>query len=129
MGLTKSGKSWYNDSDMNKLIPFAKFSKKAERLHLLSNTSIIINEKGTPLGFVFGTDAFVSFLEYMDEEFEKKVDDPRKAFNNPAGRLIDLIEERLLVNPDFIKELKKSVASIKKSDWIPFDEVLKSLNV
>ena len=114
---------------MNKLIPFAKFSKKAKKLHFLSNTSIVINGKGLPLGFVFGRDAFISFLEHIDEEFEKKVDDPKRAFNNPAGRLIDLIEEKLSVNPNFVKELKRSITETKRPKWIPFDEVIRSLHV
>jgi len=114
---------------MNKLITFAKFSKKAKKLDFLSNTSIVINGKGLPLGFVFGRDAFISFLEHLDEEFEKKVNDPKRAFDNPAGRLIDLIEEKLSVNPNFVKELKRSIVETKRPKWIPFDEVVKSLNV
>lgn len=114
---------------MNKLIPFAQFSKKAKEMHLLSDTSIVVSGKGVPLGFVFGRDAFISFLEHMDEEFEKKVNDPKKAFENPAGRLIDLIEEKLSLNPNFVKEFKKSIVETKKSDWIPFSEVARSLHV
>jgi len=114
---------------MNKLIPFAKFSNKARKLGFLSDTSIIVNDKKVPLGFVFGRNAFISLLEHIDEEFERKVDDPQKAFNNPAGKLIDLIEEKLSVNPNFISQLKKTITRTKRSDWIPFEEVVKSLNV
>lgn len=114
---------------MNKLIPFAQFSKKAKEMHLLSDTSIVVNDMRVPLGFVFGRDSFISFLEHMDGEFEKKVNDPKKAFENPAGRLIDLIEEQLSVNPHFVKALKKSIAETKKSNWIPFSEVVRSLHV
>lgn len=114
---------------MNKLIPFTKFSNKAKNLDFLSDTSIIVNDKKVPLGFVFGRDAFISLLEHIDEQFEKKVDDPKKSFDNPAGRLIDLIEDKLSVSPNFVKALKKSIAETKKSKWIPFDEVVKSLNV
>lgn len=114
---------------MNNLIPFASFSKKAKKLQFISDTSIVINERRVPLGFVFGRDAFIAFLEHIDEQFEKKVDDPKRAFDNPAGRLIDLIEEKLSVNPNFVKKLKKSIATMNKSDWIPFKEVMKSLNV
>lgn len=116
---------------MNKLIPFTKFSKKGNgsKLRFLSNTSVIVDGKDSPLGFVFGRDSFISFLEHIDSEFEKKVKDPRQAFNNPAGRLIDLIEERLPVNPNFIKDLKLSLTKTKKSDWIPIEEVIRSLHV
>lgn len=116
---------------MNKLVPFTKFSKKGNggKLSFLSNTSVVVDKKGIPLGFVFGRDSFISFLEHIDSEFERKVKDQKKAFDNPAGRLIDLIEERLPVNPNFIRDLKLSLTKTKKSDWIPFEEVIRSLHV
>ena len=113
---------------MKKLIPFAKFSKKAARLSFLSNTSVVVDNKDVPLGFVFGRDAFISLLEHIDNEFAK-LSDQKKAFNNPAGKLIDLIEEKLPLNPDFVKELKLSITKTKNSDWIPFSEVIRSLHV
>ena len=114
---------------MNKLIPFAKFSGKAKKISFLSNASVVVDRKGVPLGFVFGRDSFISFLEHIDGEFEKKVDDPKKAFDNPAGKLIDLIEERLPINPKFIKDLKSSIAEVKKNNWIPFERVAQLLHV
>jgi hypothetical protein len=114
---------------MNKLIPFVKFSKKAKGNSFLSNTSVIVDKKGIPLGFVFGRDSFISFLEHIDEEFDRKVKDPKKAFNNPAGKLIDLIEESLPLNPKFVKELKSSLVRTKRSDWVPFEQITKSLHV
>lgn len=114
---------------MNKLIPFGKFSKKANKLSFLSNTSVVVDEKKTPLGFVFGRDAFISFLEYIDHQFEEKVNNPKNAFDNPAGKLIDIIEENLPLNPTFVKDLKSSIAKTKKADWIPFEEVKRVLNV
>lgn len=114
---------------MNKLIPFGEFSKKANKLSFLSSASVVVDEKKTPLGFVFGRDVFISLLAHIDDEFEKRVNNPNKAFDNPAGRLIDLIEEKLSVNPSFVKELKKSISKKEKSDWIPFEEVIMSLNV
>lgn len=114
---------------MNKLIPFGKFSKKTNKLSILSSASVVVDEKKVPLGFVFGRDVFISFLEHIDDEFEKRVGDQNKAFDNPAGRLIDLIEEKLSVKPSFVKELKKTVSKNGKSDWIPFGEVMRSLDV
>lgn len=101
---------------MTKLVPFTKFAKKTDKFPILSEISVVVNEGGIPLGFVFGRDSFVSFLEHIDEQFEKKVDDPEKAFDNPAGRLIDLIEERLPLNPRFARELKETLKKTKKSD-------------
>jgi len=113
---------------MNKLIPFTKFSKKSKEFPLLSQTSVVMNTKGVPVGFVLGRDAFITFLETLDESFENRVNDPKHAYDNPAGNLIDLIEEKLSVNPDFIKKLKSSVKTTNKQDWIPLEEVLLSVN-
>lgn len=113
---------------MNKLIPFKKFSEKADKFNL-SDTSVVVDKKGTPVGFVFGRDSFISLCTIIDEEFEKKVSDPKKAYDNPAGRIIDLIEEKLPVNPKFKAELKDSIQSAKKTRWIPLDEITSALNV
>ncbi len=114
---------------MNKIVSLGKFSKKAAKLSYLDKTSVIIDKQGVPLGFVFGRDSFITFLESIDSEFERLVKDPHKAFQNPAGKLIDLIEEKLPLNPDFIKDLKETLAKTKKMDWIPMEEVMKSLHV
>lgn len=107
----------------------AKYSKKMGKISYLTNTSVIVDKKGFPLGFVFGRDAFISFLTAIDEEFEKKVTNPKQAFTNPAGKLIDLIEENLRVNPEFVKDLKTSLKKTKKEDWIPLTEIKRVLNV
>lgn len=114
---------------MVKLIPFTKFADKAGKSKFLSKTSVLVDKKGIPLGFFFGRDSFISFLEYIDAEFEKRVADPKKAFHNPAGIMIDMIEEKLPLNPDFVRDLKLSVAKTKKSDWIPLEEVRRILHV
>jgi len=99
---------------MNKLISFKQFSssKKTKKFPFLSQTSVVMDNKGIPLGFVFGRDAFIAFLETLDETFEKKVKDPEGAFDNPAGNLIDLIEEKIPLKPEFIKDLEDVVRSI-----------------
>ncbi len=113
---------------MNKLIPFSKFSKNTAEISSLSDTSVVVDSKGAPLGFVFGRDSFISLLEHMDSEFEKSVKDQKKAYSNPAGKLIDLIEEKLSVNPDLIKDLKSSFKD-KKTKWIPIEQIVQSLHV
>jgi len=112
---------------MNKLIPFNKLTKNKKASELLSKTSVVIDESGSPQGFVFGRDSFIVFLEHIDEEFENKVKNQKQAFNNPAGKLIDIIEENLQVNPQLIKDIKNS--ETKEMDWIPFDKVIQSLHV
>ncbi len=114
---------------MNKLVPFTKFSKKAKQIPSVSGSSVVVNSKGIPLGFVFSRDSFISLCTVIDNEFEKRVKDQRKAFNNPAGKLIDLIEERLPLNPAFVKDLKTSIFETRKSGWISLNEIANSLNV
>lgn len=114
---------------MNKLIPLSKFSKSASKFLSTSETNVIIDESGVPRGFLFGTNAFIDFLEKMDEEFEEVVVSPKKAHNSAAGKLIDLIEERLPLNPKFLKDLKISTSKKGQGNFIPFEDVIKSLNV
>lgn len=113
----------------NRLIPLSQFIKPRGRLSSLSNTSVILDKRGIPSGFVFGRDSFISLCTILDNEFEKRVADPKKAYDNPAGRLIDLIEERLPINPDFSKDLKSSIRSAKRSGWISLEEITRMLNV
>ncbi|MBI2596588.1 hypothetical protein HYW41_00290 [Candidatus Daviesbacteria bacterium] len=113
---------------MNKLIPFKKFTKSENNLSL-SDASVVVDKDNNPLGFVFGRDSFISLCTVIDDEFEKRVNDPKKAFDNPAGKLIDLIEEKLPVNPKFASDLKSSIKNAKKTRWIPLEEVAQSLNV
>lgn len=114
---------------MNKLVPLSKLSKLTGKLSFLSQSSVVVDKVGVPLGFVFGRDSFISLLEMVDSEFEKKVKDQKIAFDNPAGKLIDLIEEKLPVNKKFALSLKKSISSTKKDGWIPFEKVIRTLNV
>ena len=114
---------------MNKLVPFGKFVKIPTKLSFLSSTSVVVDKKGAPLGFVFGRDSFITFLQHIDSEFEKTAKRKELAFHNPAGKLIDLIEDRLPVNPRFVEDLKQSLHNAEKSGWISFEDIKKSLNV
>lgn len=114
---------------MNKLIPFSKITKSKNGFSGLSDSKVAVDKKGVPVGFVFGRDAFISFLEYIDSEFEKKVKDPKKAFDNPAGKLIDLIEEKLPLNPVFVQELKSSIEEAQKTEWISLEQIKSALHV
>lgn len=110
----------------NKLVPFSRFAKKNSTL---TDSSVMVDKNGIPLGFVFGRDSFISFLQHIDDEFEKRVHDPKIAFNNPAGRPIDLIEEKLPLNPKFVKNLKQSIKTAKRDDFISLEELSRSLDV
>jgi len=111
-----------------KIIALAKFTK-IKSMPYLSETSVIVDEKKIPLGFVFGRDAFITMLEHIDDEFDKKVTDPKKYFDNPAGKLIDAIEAKLPLNPTFINDLKLTINSTDKSKYIPIDDIIKHIHV
>lgn len=95
----------------------------------MSKSSVIVDKNSVPLGFVFGRDAFISLCTVIDEEFEKNVLDQKKAYNNPAGRAIDLIEDRLPINPEFAKDVKSSLRDAQESGWIPMEEIIRTLHV
>jgi hypothetical protein len=114
---------------MTKLISFSKISRKLSTKIPLERASIVVDDKGNTQGLVFGRDALISFLEYLDEEFEKRVPDPQKAFDNPAGKLIDVIEENLPLNPVFVNELKKAIKATKSQNWVSLAEIKRILNV
>jgi hypothetical protein len=115
---------------MNKLVPFTKFSNSdLKTKNLLGNASVVVDKRGVPLGFFFGRDTFVSLLTAIDEQFEKKARNAKEAYDNFAGRIIDLIEEKLPVNPSFIKDMETSITEARKKGWVSLQEVSKTLNI
>lgn len=115
---------------MNKLVSFSKFSNKdLKTKNLLSNASVVIDGRGIPLGFFFGRDTLISLMTAIDEQFEKKARNARDAYDNFAGRVIDLIEEKLPVNPSFVKDMEISINDARKKGWVTLQEVSKTLNI
>lgn len=114
---------------MSKLIPFSKLTKRDDVPSFMSGTSVITSKDNVPLGFVFGRDSFISLCTTIDSEFEKRVSDPQKAYENPAGKLIDIIEQTLSVNPNFANDMRGSIVDAKKTGWIPLQDIKRSLNV
>ena len=111
------------------MVSFSKFVKPRGDLASLSNASVIVDKENIPLGFLFGRNSFISLCTVLDDEFEKRASDPERAYDNPAGRIIDLIEEKLPVNANFAKELKFSIKQAKKSGWISLDKIISRLHV
>ncbi|MCL4389859.1 MAG: hypothetical protein M1484_00760 [Patescibacteria group bacterium] len=114
---------------MNKLVSLSKFSGSGKKLPMLSDASVVVDERGIPLGFFFGRDSLISLLSKIDEQFENKVGNQRLAYDNYAGRIIDLIEEKLPVRPEFVDDLKRSIADAKKQGWVSMNELRSTLNV
>ena len=111
-----------------KMIALAKFTK-IKSMPYLSETSVIMDKNRNPQGFVFGRNAFITMLEHIDGEFEKRVTDQKKYFDNPAGKLIDAIESKLPLNEDFVNKLKLIISTTNKSDYISIDEIMKNIHV
>lgn len=115
---------------MNRLVPFSKFSRlDSGKQKLLSNASAIVDEKGLPLGFFFGRDSFISLMTIINEQFESSAVDPKAAYNNFAGKIIDLIEEKLPVKAEFVADLRESIAKAQKSGWVPLSEIHRAIRI
>lgn len=114
---------------MNKIVPFNKISNLNGERKLLAGASVVVNQKGIPVGFVFGSDSFIALLSKIDEQFENNVLDPKKAFDNFAGRIIDIIEEKLPIKKSFLTEMKISVSEAQKNGWISLTDLKHALNV
>lgn len=113
---------------MNKLIPFSRFTKvDADRRGLLADASVVVSDNRIPLGFFFGRDTFISLMTVIDEQFEKTAASKRNAYDNFAGKIIDLIEEKLPVDPNFVSDLRLSIKQAKENGWVPLSEIRKSI--
>lgn len=99
---------------MNKIVPFDKIAKLNGEKKLLAGALVVVDRKGIPVGFVFGRDSFISLLSKIDEQYEGKVADPKKAVDSFAGRIIDIIEEKLPVKKSFVTELRESITEANK---------------
>lgn len=95
----------------------------------MADASVVMDYHGSPLGFFFGRDTFISLMTVIDEQFEKKMTSGKDAYTNAAGKIIDLIEEKLTINPKFAKDLQISLDEAKKNGWVSFDDVKKALHV
>lgn len=115
--------------EMNKIVPFEKISNMNGEKKLLAGASMVVDKKGVPMGFVFGRDSFIALLSKIDEQFENGVLDQKKAFDNFAGRIIDVIEEKLPVKKSFLAGIKVSISDAKKTGWIPLADLKRALNV
>ena len=81
---------------VNKLIPFTQLSRVGGG-RSLSNASVVVDDRGVPVGFFFGRDTFISLMTTIDEQFEKRTGSVKEAYDNFAGEIIDLVEEKITV--------------------------------
>ena len=48
---------------------------------------------------------------------------------NPAGWLIDQLEAKLPLNPEYVLTLQKAIAEAEKKGWIPFEKIKAELSL
>lgn len=111
---------------MPQLIKYTDFLNKKEKL-MQENAYVITDKQSHPMGFAFGKDAFIQLLEKMDEYYQDMIPDQRKAYTNPAGRLIDQIEEYIPLKEHFIQDVADTAQQTDTQSWIPFKEIIKNI--
>lgn len=115
---------------MSDLIPFNQFIGTKHKLNrfIPKKGTFVVWAGDVPQGVVFDLDSFISFLGVLDTKFQDLSGDPVAGYNNPAGELIDAIEDRLPLKEEFIERMKKTHGRAK-GDWVPWKEVKKHLHV
>ena len=110
----------------NKIVPSSVF-----KLNKGSKAAVIVDKKGTPQVFIFDTFALLDVLSKIDEVLVDKLstEEYHNKSVNPAGWLIDKIESKLPLNPDFILSLKESISEAMKKGFIPFERIEKELGL
>ena len=115
-----------------KLLSFGKIAPASVfKLTKGSNAAVVVDKKGAPRIFLFDAFALLDVLSAIDEALVDRLS--AKEYHdksvNPAGQLIDLIESKLPLNPDFVASLKKSIAEAGKKGWVPFEALEKKLGL
>ena len=110
----------------NKMVPGSVF-----KLNRGSKAGVVIDRDGVPQVFILDTFALLDMLSKIDEELVDRLstEEYHDKSVNPAGWLIDKLESKLPLNPDFILSLKKSIAEAKKKGFIPFEKIKHDLGL
>lgn len=114
-----------------KLVTWTKSILSKIKLSRDSRAGVVVDKDEVPQLFVFDTTAFLDILSAIDEALVDKLTD--KEYNtkeiNPAGWLIDEIEAKLPLNPEYIQSLRDAIDEANKKGWIPFSKVQKKLGL
>ncbi|MCK4553582.1 hypothetical protein KAU19_01300 [Candidatus Parcubacteria bacterium] len=96
-----------------------------------SQAGVIVDQQGAPQMFIFDTFAFLDVLSEIDDRLADKLS--HKEYHsksvNPAGCLIDEIESKLPVNPNFVQSLKNAIKEANKKGWVPFSKIQAELGL
>lgn len=110
----------------DKIVPLSVF-----KLGKSSRAGVIVDKDGTPHLFIFDTYALLDILSEIDEKLVDRLSIPEyhsKAVN-PAGWLIDELESRLPLNPEYVKSLRSAIDEANKKGWVPFSKIQKKLGL
>ena len=124
----KTGKLAIKKRGGTKLIGWTK-TMLSKFLHKGSRAGMIVDKSGVPQLFIFDTPAFLDILSAIDEALIDRLSDEEyhSKAANPAGRMIDEIEARLPLNPEYVHSLKNAVKEANTKGWVPFSKILKDL--
>ena len=110
----------------NTIAPLSVF-----RLQKDSRAGIVIDQNGNPCLFIFDTFALLDVLSEIDEKLVDRLssEEYHSRAANPAGWLIDQLESRLPLNPNYIKSLKEAIDEAKEKGWVPFSKIQRQLGI
>ena len=115
-----------------KLLPWKKFPPlKVFKFGKKSKAAVILDQAGRPQLFLLDTFALLDMLSDIDEALIDKLstEEYNSKTVNPAGWLIDELESKLPLNPQFISSLKKAIEESNKKGWIPFSKIQTKLGL
>lgn len=119
-------------STNHQLVPWEQVAPKSVLpIEKTSQAGVIVDRNNTPHFFIFDAFALLDVLSAIDEKLVDRLSS--EAYHsktiNPAGWLIDHIEERLPLNPAYVQTLKDAIIEAHKKGWIPLEMIEKKLNL
>jgi len=101
------------------------------KLQRRSKAAVVVDKTGKPKLFLMDTSAFLDMLSAIDAPLLEKLssEEYHSKSVNPAGWLIDEIEARLPLKPEFILSLEKALEESNKKGWIPFSKLQSDLGL
>lgn len=115
-----------------KLITWENISPKSVfPLERGSRAGVVVNRKGEPQLFVFDTFALLDVLSRIDETLVDRLshEEYHSKSVNPAGWLVDEIEAKLPLKPEYIQSLKDAIDEANKKGWVPFEKIERELEI
>lgn len=96
-----------------------------------SQAGVVLDRAGAPRYFIFNTNALLDVLSEIDEPLADRFssDDYYSKTTNPAGWLIDELEQKLPLSSDYVDSLKSAIGEAQKKGWISFRKIEAELSL